>query len=210
MITAIILSAGQARRMGTQKVLLPFGGKTVIEHIVCAIEKGGVEEIMVVTGYEGDRVASALQNTGAQIVFNKEYLTGMLSSVRCGIIAAEDESDAFLIVLGDQPSIRSDIVAKLINEFRICKEKLGVILVPTFDGCRGHPIIVSRHFRDEILDGFDDVGLRGLLAGFSHLVREIPVDQPEILRDMDDREDYANELDALAKAKWKENQSSQT
>ncbi|MDP6057310.1 MAG: NTP transferase domain-containing protein, partial [Pirellulaceae bacterium] len=82
MITAIVLAAGESQRMGAQKVLLPYGDSTVIEHIVRTLEHGGADSVIVVTGHKDNRVLSALQNTGAAIAFNKEYLTGMLSSVR--------------------------------------------------------------------------------------------------------------------------------
>ena len=130
MITAIILSAGQGRRMGTQKVLLPYGGKTIIEHIVGALQNGGADQVIAVTGYQADRVASALQNTAARIAFNEDYRAGMLSSVRCGIRAASTETAAFLIALGDQPAIRSGVVRKLVHEFEAQERNAGTILIP--------------------------------------------------------------------------------
>jgi molybdenum cofactor cytidylyltransferase len=199
MISAIVLAAGQSRRMGGQKVLLPYGEVTVIEHIVHTLEEAGADEIIAVVGHDADRVAAALQNTAARIVLNPDYQSGMLSSARCGIRAVFTRARAFLIALGDQPSIRCEVVRALIQEFKNLPEDSQAILVPTCDGRRGHPMIVFRHFRDPILTRFDDVGLRGLLQAHPDLVREIPVAHPGILRDMDAPQDYANELDALDK-----------
>ena len=189
--------------MGAQKVLLPYGGRTVVEHIVHALEKGGADEVIVVTGHQGDRVASTLQSMRVRIAFNEVYPAGMLSSVRCGVRAASARTQAFLIALGDQPSIRTDVVKKLIAEFKNHKGHSGIILVPTHDGRRGHPMMFTRHFRDQVLSRFDDVGLRGLLDAYSEAIRELPMEQAEILRDMDSPEEYASELDALERRRRK-------
>ncbi len=199
MITAIVLSAGQARRMGAQKVLLPYGETTVIEHITAAIKAGGADEIIAVTGHEGDRVARALSGSGVRIAYNEDYHGGMLGSVRCGIRAASAGSEAFLIAVGDQPSIRADVVRLLLDTFASMQEGPGTIVVPTYSGKRGHPVIFSSCFRQEVLTRFDDVGLRGLLHAHPDAVREVPMETSGILRDMNVPEDYKKELDELAK-----------
>lgn len=200
MITAIVLAAGESRRMGVQKVLLPYGQTTIAEHIICVLNNGGADEIIVVTGHEGDRVRSSLLHTRARFAANKDYLTGMLSSVRCGIRIASCRTKAFLIALGDQPSIQSETINALVHELKGQIRTARAILVPTHDGRRGHPMIFTHHFRDAVLTRFDDVGLHGLLTTYPELVREIPVPRPEILRDMDYPADYARELDALVDA----------
>ena len=193
--------------MGAQKVLLPYDGRTVIEHITAAIKAGGADEIIAVTGHQADRVARVLSNSGVRIAYNEDYHAGMLCSVRCGIRAAPAGSDAFLIALGDQPSIRADVVRLLLDTFTSNQEQsatvrgtgLGSILVPTYSGKRGHPLMFSSCFRKEVLCHFDDVGLRGLLIAHPDAVREIPMETSGILRDMNVPEDYKKELDELAR-----------
>ena len=196
-VTAIVLSAGQSRRMGTQKVILPYGGKTVIEHIVGALSEGGADEIIAVTGHEAAKVASALRTTGAQVAFNEDYLKGMLTSVRCGLRAASAAAQGFLIALGDQPSLRPHIVRRVISEFSRRGENAGTILIPTHHGERGHPLLFSHHFRQAVLTRYDDVGLRGLLTAYPEAIELVPIEEPGILRDMDDPTQYAQELKAL-------------
>ena len=195
-ITAIVLAAGQSRRMGVQKVLLPYGPKTVIEHIVEALRQGGADEIIAVTGHEGARVAAAVRATGVRVAFNPAYLEGMLSSVRCGVRAACAETKGFVVALGDQPSIRGQVVQSIISAFRSRGEDTPTIVVPTHNGQRGHPLLFSGHFREAVLRDFDDVGLRGLLAANLHAIEQIPIAESGILRDMDDPKQYANELKA--------------
>lgn len=197
MISAILLAAGRSLRMGRQKVLLPYGGVTVIEHIVDVVKLGGADEIIVVTGHDAERVSPVLGPLPVQMVHNAAYDEGMLSSVRQGILAAAPEAMAYLIVLGDQPAIRPEVVASLITAFRQRPPVSDPILVPTWKGCRGHPLLVHRYFREEMLHQHDDVGLRGLITARANHVYDIPSPGSEILRDMDVPEDYAREIELL-------------
>ncbi|HQZ63476.1 MAG TPA: nucleotidyltransferase family protein [Planctomycetaceae bacterium] len=194
MISAIVLAAGQSVRMGSQKVLLPYGKSTVIEHIVNVLKTGGVDEVVVITGHQSENVAAALSKTAAKIVRNEQYLSGMLSSVRCGVRAASANTQAYLVALGDQPSIRASVVATLVAAFAAEPTDQGVILMPTFDRRRGHPLLFSRHFREDALHRFDETGLRGLLDAYPERIRDIAADESGILRDMDYPADYEFEL----------------
>ena len=194
MISAIVLAAGQSVRMGSQKVLLPYGKSTVIEHIVNVLKTGGVDEVVVITGHQSENVAAALSKTAAKIVRNEQYLSGMLSSVRCGVRAASANTQAYLVALGDQPSIRASVVATLVAAFAAEPTDQGVILMPTFDRRRGHPLLFSRHFREDVLHRFDETGLRGLLDAYPERIRDIAADESGILRDMDYPADYEFEL----------------
>ncbi len=206
MISAIVLCAGESRRMGTQKVALPWGEGTVIEHIVGVLAEGGADEILAVTGHRSEVVDALLKGmsaknlaakiTPATVVFNSGYQSGMLSSVRCGLLAASPKSRGFLIALGDQPSISSEVVAALISEFNSDDANRDAILVPTYNGERGHPLLFGSCFRDDVLTRFDDSGLRGLLMAFPERIREVPWKHSAILRSMNYPKDYEFELGA--------------
>jgi len=192
--TAIVLAAGESRRMGAQKLLLPFAGKTVVGHVVSEIHRGGVHDIVVVTGKDHEGVARVLAGREARIVRNERYEEGMLSSVRAGLRALSAYSESVLIALGDQPAIHPRIVRDLI---RALASSSKTIAVPVFEGRRGHPLLFSRIHRDEILTGFDEVGLRGLLRQRSECLLEIPVESDAVLSDMASPEDYRRELRAF-------------
>ncbi|MDT8303975.1 MAG: nucleotidyltransferase family protein [Sedimentisphaerales bacterium] len=200
MICAIVLAAGQSQRMGVQKLLLPFGSKTVITHIVDQLTASSVDGVHVVVGCHGERVSRELSDRPVSIVNNSHYKSGMLSSVRCGINAITQQSKAILVALGDQPSLTSKLIDQMLQTFASTEKH---ILVPLYKGKRGHPIIFSAAYREEILTHYDNVGLRGLLYDHKDDIFELPVATSGVLSDMDYPEDYQREI-ALLKEKNEE------
>ena len=196
-IGAIVLAAGESRRMGRHKMLLPYEGVTVVEHVVNRLCESGVEAVLVVAGHRAELVIEALRGTSARTVTNPDFKEGMLSSVRCGLRAAPESWDAVLIALGDQPTIRKETVDSVIAAY---SGGSASIVVPTCDGKRGHPLLFSMVHRDEVLEGFDDTGLRGLLQAHGEDVLEVAVDSVTVLEDLDYPEDYRAALDKLEDA----------
>lgn len=196
MIGAIVLAAGESRRMGTQKLLLPYGGKTVIAHVVDAVLASNVERMVVVTGHDHDAVHQVLNDRPVIFARNEHYRDGMLSSVRRGIAEMGEGTTAFLVVLGDQPNTPSATINTLLDVFAFSHE---CIVVPSFGGKPGHPIVVAARFGDAILTKYDGVGLRGLLHDYSGCVVYSPVDTNAILFDMDTGADYTHALAQLKK-----------
>jgi len=194
MICAIVLAAGLSRRMGVQKLLLPFGGKTVIAHIVDQLLASTIDEVYVVTGHQAERISGELSGLRVSIVNNPDFESGMLSSVRCGLRALPEQCKGVLVALGDQPSITSKLVDQMLQSFCAAEKR---ILVPCFDGKRGHPILFSEVYRQEILTRYDDVGLRGLLHAHPDEVFELTVPTSSVLSDMDVPQDYRRELAAM-------------
>ena len=201
MICAMVLAAGRSRRMGVQKLLLPFGSKTVITHIVDQLTESSVDEVHVVVGCQGKRVSRELSGRPVSIVNNSNYKSGMLSSVRCGLHAMAQQCRAVLVALGDQPSVTTKLIDQMLQAFASTEKQ---ILVPLYHGKRGHPIMFSADYREEILTHYDDVGLRGLLHAHKDDIFELPVTASGVLSDMDYPEDYQRELDLL-KEKNEEN-----
>ncbi len=191
MICAIVLAAGQSKRMGVQKVLLPFGGKTVISHIVAQLIASSVNDVYVVVGCQSKRVSEELSGRPVSIVDNPDYKSGMLSSVRCGLGAIPRQCGTVLVALGDQPSITTKLIDQMLQSFTSTEKQ---ILVPLYNNKRGHPILFSTTYCDEILTQYDDIGLRGLLYAHKEDIFELPVDTSGVLSDMDYPEDYRREL----------------
>jgi molybdenum cofactor cytidylyltransferase len=205
MISAIILAAGQSKRMGAQKLLLPFDGGTVIGRIAGEIVRSPVARAFVVVGADGARVVAALEketvlrNTDRtrdffSFVTNPDPAGDMLSSVRCGLRALPPDCEAVLVALGDQPSITAELVARMVHAFR--GSGRGII-VPAYGGKRGHPILFAARYCEEILTRYEDLGLRGLLQAHPKEVFELPADTAGVLSDMDYPEDYLRELGRL-------------
>jgi molybdenum cofactor cytidylyltransferase len=187
--------------MGVQKLLLPFGGKTVIAHIVDQILASAVDEVYVVVGHQARRVRRELSDRYVSIVNNPDYESGMLSSVRCGLRALPRRCRTVLVALGDQPSITSKLVDEMLQSFTSAEKS---ILVPFHDGRRGHPVLFSESYRDQILTHYDNVGLRGLLHAHPDEVFELAVSTSAVLSDMDCPEDYRRELALIEKKKGRE------
>jgi molybdenum cofactor cytidylyltransferase len=193
-LAGVVLAAGQSSRMGRQKLLLPYGGTTVVRRIVDELFAAGLDRVIAVTGHDAEAVAEALEGSGAEIARNPLPERGMLSSAQCGVAAAPNAS-GWLIALGDQPGLRSPIARVLAERHAAAPEG---ILVPVIDGRRGHPILVPGAFRDELLGNrFANEGLRGLFRAYPDSVTEVVVKDDWILRDMDYPADYRRELEQL-------------
>ncbi len=188
MIGAIVLAAGRSRRMGTQKLLLPFHGQPMIVRIVEEVLQSPVDPVIVVVGREAKPIDDLLRGRNVQLVTNIHLQDEMLVSVRCGVAALPRETSAFLVILGDQPSLTADLLRMLIAGFSSADRG---IIVPTHAGKRGHPLLISMRYREEILTRFDGQGLRGLLAAHSEDVLELAVTDAGILEDLDYPADYA-------------------
>jgi molybdenum cofactor cytidylyltransferase len=192
-ICAIVLAAGRSKRMGTQKLLLPFAGRTVIGHIVDEVAASWVEHTVVVTGADGGAVSMALAGRRLVIVPNPELDSEMIQSVRCGLAAVPGRCQAVLIVLGDQPAIRREWIEKLIAAYREYEGRK--IVVPVHDGHRGHPMLIPSRFHEELLTRHDESGVRGLLDEHVDQVVKLKLGDATVLADMDYPEDYRRELE---------------
>lgn len=186
---AIILAAGSARRMGSQKLLLPFGKKTMIETVVENVLASSIEHVMVVLGANREEVRDALENTPVQFCYNEAHENGMLSSVQCGIRALPPDATSALIFLGDQPGIPPAVINLVVEAYQ---EELVGIVIPLHEHRRGHPLLVDMKYRKEIEHLDLEEGLRSLRHHFPDDVLEVEVNEPGILVDIDTPADYKN------------------
>lgn len=188
MVCAIVLAAGRSRRMGAQKLLLPLGGRSVIARVVDEAIASPVSDTFVVVGRDEAAIREALADRPVRFVTNPDTDGEMLSSVRCGLAAMPDDCVAAVVALGDQPDVTRGVIGALVEAFEATGRG---IVAPTHAGRRGHPILVSLLYRDEILTRYGDVGLRGLLHAHAEDVLEVKVPSPDILEDLDEPADYA-------------------
>jgi len=190
-IWAMILAAGESRRMGQPKLLLPFGEKTIIETIVEKVVSSRVDNTLVVLGSEREEVEQKIKNFPVQVAFNADYPNGMLSSVLCGLRTLPEDTQAVVVVLGDQPSVSKEVIDKIVDAYQ--KTGKGIVL-PVFKKERGHPVIIDMKYKDEIERLSPDIGLRGTVYSHPEDILEVEVDTPNILKDIDDEADYKREL----------------
>jgi molybdenum cofactor cytidylyltransferase len=155
--------------------------------------------VLVVVGHRAEEIAANLDGSGATPVVNPRYSEGMLTSVQAGVAAAPPETEWFVIALADQPSLEPELVEELLRETRRpdAAGALPGIVVPSIDGRRGHPLLISARFRDEIPRLDAGVGLRELMLRHPQEIRYVVVRSDSVLHDMDTPEEYRRELDRL-------------
>jgi molybdenum cofactor cytidylyltransferase len=177
--------------MKRQKLLLPFNGKTIVETVVENVMQSVNSNVMVVLGSHREQILEQLVNYEVKFCINENFQDGMLSSVICGFGALPEEAKAVLIFLGDQPQIPSQVTDLVIKAWRLSKK--GIIM-PTFNGKRGHPVLIETRYKTEIGRLNPEKGLRTLSEKFKDDVFEVGCGIPEILRDIDTPEEYQFEI----------------
>lgn len=192
---AVVLAAGEARRFGGPKLLMPFGRSTVLGAIIRSLSTLDLRPIIVVAGGNAAAISEALKRTRAKIVCNPNPSAGMISSIRVGVQALPSSLKRFIIALGDQPRIGPKGIVDLSSE------QIGTrkgIIIPTYQGRRGHPVLFDIRYRQEILALTDQQTLRDLILAHEDDIVEVPCRSDAYVSDIDTREDYEREL-----ARWR-------
>ena len=184
---AIILAAGSSRRMGEQKLLLPFNTGTIIETVIGNIMDSVVNSITVVLGPDHENIRKAIGDLPVEYCINEKHESGMLSSVICGFDSLPEDTGTALLFLGDQPGIPAQVTDTVIKAYN---ESLHGIVIPVYNHRRGHPLLVDYKYKRDIGKLDLEKGLRSLMHLFPEDVLEVEVDEPNILVDIDTREDY--------------------
>ncbi|WP_255448445.1 NTP transferase domain-containing protein [Telmatospirillum sp. J64-1] len=192
-IGAVILAAGQSRRMGSvNKLLTLVDGRPMLRHVAEAALGSKAWPVVVVTGHQSEEVREALEGLDVTFVYNRHFSTGMASSLRCGLAAMPADVDGALICLGDMPLLRPDHLDRLIAAFD--PDEARGICIPVHRGKRGNPVLLDRVFFEEMSRLEGDVGARGLIAAYTETVCEVVMEDDAVLRDVDSPEALA-ELD---------------
>jgi molybdenum cofactor cytidylyltransferase len=187
MISAIILAAGESKRMGKPKMLLPWDKSTVLQTVITTFQAAGIQDIIVVTGSARNQVDLLIGQT-VQTIYNENYLKGeMLSSIQLGLRFKMRESQAVFIALGDQPQIQVRTIQHILQEY---KQTNSSLIVPSYNMRRGHPWLVARELWDDLLKTEPPETAREFLYQHSNDIHYIALDTPTILQDLDTPEDY--------------------
>jgi len=187
MINAIVLAAGESRRMGKLKPLLRFKDKTFLDQIISALRASDADRITIVLGAGAEIIKNSIDLSGTNIVINKDYKKGQLSSLTAAIKDTPQETDAILVCLVDNPFITKEVINKIIAKF---KETNNPIIVPVFNRQRGHPTLFSRSLFSELVNAPKEQGARYVLYSNAENVLELEISEGTILMGIDTLEDY--------------------
>ena len=193
MISAILLAAGQSRRMGQPKLLLPWGKVPILEHVVSIFAQAGIEDILVITGGAHEQIQEIIlkcsEEYPVRCVYNRDYENGeMLSSIQWGLRDLDGQvAAAAMIGLGDQPQVQTGTVRAVREAFMQMERPL---VVPSYGKRRGHPWLVARPLWNELLEISPIQTARDFLNAHAHEIDYLAIESPSILADLDTPEDY--------------------
>jgi molybdenum cofactor cytidylyltransferase len=187
MISAILLAAGQSKRMGKFKQLMPFENSTIVEQAIDNLLGSAVDEVIVVVGYMSEDVTKAIAAKPVKVVINPDYKQGMSTSIIAGLKSVHSRVQGVMLALGDQPLVNSQTINRLIKEFY--NHDKG-IAIPTYRGRRGHPIIFAIRYKEQLLGLSGDVGGRQITKDHPDDILEVAVDSEGVIADFDTKDDY--------------------
>lgn len=192
MISAILLAAGESKRMGKLKQLMPFGQSTIVEQAIDNLFNSTVDEIIAVLGYRAEEVIKTIAAKAVKLVVNPDYEQGMSTSIIAGLNLVDSGTQAIMLVLGDQPLINSQTINRLIEEFH--NHNKGIV-IPTYQSRRGHPTIFAIKYKEKLLELKGDIGGRQIVKDHPNDILEVAVDSKSIITDIDTITDYQSLLD---------------
>ena len=192
MIVAVVLSAGESSRMGRPKALLPVDGVRFIEKIVTALKSTRVAKIIAVLGHDADEMRRQIGDLAVTMVVNPNYKQGQLSSLVAAINSIQSSKDSasvdgILVHLVDHPYINPDLVNLMIDRFHETKK---LIVVPRYQGRRGHPVIFSSALFAELLAAPLDQGAKTVVHAHRDETLEIDTEDEGVTIDIDTPEEY--------------------
>ncbi len=186
-VTAVVLGAGEASRMGRNKLVLPWGERTVLGQTLATLQDAHLAGILVVTGHEAAHSSDIASQAGVSSIHHPDYKRGMLSSLQAGLRALPPTCAAVLVVLGDQPMVTSTTIRKLVEAWQ--QQDAGLV-APVHDQQRGNPVVIDRRHFTELLALPDGAAPRDLVQRHVDDLLLVPVDDPAIHRDLDKPEEY--------------------
>jgi molybdenum cofactor cytidylyltransferase len=190
-IGAVILAAGKSTRMGEPKQLLRLNGKPLVEIILGNVRGADVADVVLVLGFGAEAIRRAVALEDVKVIVNQDYEQGMASSLGAGLAALDPTTDAALIVLGDQPSVRPETLNRMIERYQRSDAQ---ILVPMYQGFRGNPVLLDRSVFPEVMALKGDIGCRAVFGNHQDGIVKVMVDDIGILLDIDSMDDFAKLL----------------
>jgi molybdenum cofactor cytidylyltransferase len=191
MLAAVILAAGQSRRMGSPKALVPYQGRAFLEHLLEITRHPKIGVRRVVLGADAGAIARHFSLAPSEMVFNQEWNKGQLSSLHAAILslpsgpecAPETSTDGMLLCPVDHPLVSANLVDSLIRTFYLTRRH---IVVPTHNGKRGHPVIFSWRLYAELLEAPLEIGARAVVWAHASDIAEVPTHEAGVVLNLND------------------------
>jgi len=189
MISAILLAAGQSKRMnGENKLSKEIQGIPLIKHSVKNILASSIDELIVILGYQKDIIEKLIdKNEKIKFVFNKDFESGMASSIKTGLDNLSEKTEAFFICLGDMPMVSHDIYNQLIKS-KDNKE----IIVPTYKEQQGNPVLFDKSMKEKIMDITGDVGAKKILELNKDKILNLEINDQSITKGFNTQDDFSS------------------
>ena len=189
MISAVLLAAGQSKRMnGVNKLTKKIQGIPLIKISVKNILASSIDELIIVLGYQKEIIEKLIdKNEKIKFVFNKDFESGMASSIKTGIGNLSEKSEAFFICLGDMPMVDHDIYNQLIK-FKDNKE----IIIPTYKRQQGNPVLFDKSMKKTVMDITGDVGAKKILELHKDKILNLEFNDQNIIKGFNTRSDFSS------------------
>ena len=187
MVSVILLAAGESKRMGKPKLLLPFGKSTILEQTIDNLLSSEVGEVIVVVGYRAQEMIKAIADRPVKVAVNPLYPQGMSTSILTGLNLVDSKAQRLMVTLADQPLINNKVFNQLVEESLAADKG---ITIPIYRGKRGNPIIFSTKYKEELLSLKGDVGGRQIIKQHPDDILEVAIDSESINIDIDTLANY--------------------
>ena len=187
-VAGIILAGGASRRMGSPKALLPFEGQTFLDRLIDNFA-GACQQVVVVLGYQPEQIRAGVQSP-AQFVVNEQHELGQTTSLQCGLRAVDHPVEAILFTPVDYPAVKTSTVRALVDSF----EPQYPFVIPRYGGRRGHPVLFSGILSFDFLRLPPDAAARDVVHAYASETRYVDVEDPGVVHDVDNPQDYAELL----------------
>ena len=193
MLAAAILSAGESSRMGSPKALLPYRGSTFLEHLIEVTRHPRIGITHIVLGAGADSIRDKLQLNAAWIVVNDEWKKGQLSSIQAAVRSLPaGQTEGMILCPVDHPLVSAKLVSQLIEEFDSAGK---AVVLPTYRGRRGHPVIFRATLYDELLRATPEIGARQVVWAHADEISEVPTEEPGVILNLNDPETLRKALE---------------
>ena len=188
MISLVVLAAGKSTRMKKNKLLLKIDGETLIEHIMKAAKESSAEEVIVVLGYEAQKIREKLAKLGCKLAVNENYMKGQSGSVKVGLSAVSSNAEAVMILPADVGLIDPESINRVVEEYRKSKNR---IVIASHQQQSGHPILIDRTLFPEVTKiDEDSFGLKAVINRHRAEIKYVEVGTENVLIDIDTREEF--------------------